>query len=114
MPLAQCGVGQAQSNGLSHAPKAVLLSVSYRLLSGTSNAPLHGLRHRAQVKEPARLRLFLSHISSETELASYLKRAIEQAFLGGVHVFVSSDPFDIPAGKQWVDGLVQELRRCHI
>jgi hypothetical protein len=56
-------------------------------------------------------RIFVSHISEESETALQLKAAIEADFLGFVDVFVSSDTESITAGEQWlasIDAALQE------
>jgi hypothetical protein len=40
--------------------------------------------------------LFVSHAAVDKELASHLKKVIEQAF-AGIDVFVSSNPEDLPS-----------------
>ena len=57
--------------------------------------------------ENASLKVFISHIDEDRELASVLKRWIEAAFLGEVKVFVSSH--DISSGEQWFTRLEEEL-----
>lgn len=53
----------------------------------------------------ARTRLFISHISTETDLAQVIKRRLDQDFLGVLDVFVSSDKKSIQAGSPWLDDL---------
>jgi hypothetical protein len=56
-------------------------------------------------------RIFISHISEESETALRLKAALEADFLGMLDVVVSSDTDSIAAGEQWlasVDAALQE------
>ena len=53
----------------------------------------------------ARSRLFISHISTETDLAQVIKRRLDEDFLGVLDVFVSSDKKSIQAGSPWLDDL---------
>ena len=53
------------------------------------------------------MKVFISHISEESKLASVLKEWIEKAFLGQIEVFVSSH--DITSGEQWFTRLEAEL-----
>ena len=53
------------------------------------------------------MKVFVSVIDEEAELAAVLKRWIEDAFLGQVSVFVSS--VDMTSGQQWFRRLEQEL-----
>ncbi len=58
--------------------------------------------------------VFISHITTEKEIAIALKVLVEQAFLGMVDVFVSSDPNSIPMGGRWLDSITDGLKRCDI
>jgi hypothetical protein len=49
-----------------------------------------------------RKKIFISHISIETQLAQYLKLRIGKDFLGLVDIFVSSDQKTIQAGSKWI------------
>jgi len=55
------------------------------------------------------MKVFISHISEEKELAIVLKEWIETTFLGQLSVFVSSDPQSIPAGDKWREDLTSAL-----
>lgn len=48
-------------------------------------------------------KIFVSHISSETELAQSLKHSLKKHFLGLLDIFVSSDKETIQAGTQWLE-----------
>jgi TIR domain len=48
-------------------------------------------------------RVFISHSSSERELAQSLKQRLEADFLGMLDIFVSSDRCTIQAGSKWLD-----------
>jgi hypothetical protein len=58
--------------------------------------------------------VFISHITTEKEIAVALKRLVEQAFLGMVEVFVSSDPNSIAMGVRWLDNITFGLKKCVI
>jgi len=58
--------------------------------------------------------VFISHITTEKELAIALKELVEQAFLGMVEVFVSSDPNSIAMGGRWLDNITYGLKNCVI
>jgi TIR domain len=47
--------------------------------------------------------LFISHLSTETDLAQALKTHLQDDFLGLLDVFVSSDLETIKAGDRWLD-----------
>jgi hypothetical protein len=47
--------------------------------------------------------LFISHVSTETDLAQALKKHLQDDFLGLLDVFVSSDLETIKAGDRWLD-----------
>lgn len=49
------------------------------------------------------MKVFVSHIHEEREIAILLKTWIEDSFLGQIDVFVSSDADDIPAGARWLE-----------
>ena len=58
------------------------------------------------------MKVFISHIDEDRELASVLKKWVEAAFLGQVEVFVSSH--DITSGEQWFDRLAKELAEATV
>lgn len=55
------------------------------------------------------MKLFISHISEEANLALVLKDWIESSFAGQCEVFVSSDKDDIPAGSKWLEEIDRAL-----
>lgn len=55
-------------------------------------------------------RVFISHISDETELAQWLKARLDQDFLGALDIFVSSDRATIAAGRRWLDEVDTALK----
>lgn len=55
-------------------------------------------------------RIFISHIHEEAEIGAVLKKWIEDAFVGEVEAFVSSDPRDLPGGRQWLSEIETKLR----
>jgi len=54
--------------------------------------------------------IFISHISEEKELATILKKHLENDFLELIEVFVSSDTESIFAGSNWLDSISSALR----
>jgi hypothetical protein len=58
--------------------------------------------------------VFISHITTEKEIAVAFKELIEQAFLGMIEVFVSSDPNSIAMGGRWLDNITYGLKNCII
>ena len=54
------------------------------------------------------MEVFISHITPEAPLAAVLKKWIEDAFLGQVEVFVSSDD-DIIPGEEWFHQMKNSL-----
>ena len=59
-------------------------------------------------------RVFISHISSETELAQNLKKHLEKHFLGLLDIFVSSDRATIPAGSKWLEEVDKALKSADL
>lgn len=55
-------------------------------------------------------KIFISHISSETELAQSLKNSLKKHFLGLLDIFVSSDKETIQAGTKWLDEVDTALK----
>jgi hypothetical protein len=55
-------------------------------------------------------RLFVSHISEESEIAALLKQTIEEDFLDLVKLFQSSDIGSIVAGDDWLAAVQQALQ----
>jgi TIR domain-containing protein len=58
----------------------------------------------------SRKRVFISHISSETELAQSLKKHLERHFLDLLEIFVSSDRETIQAGSKWLEEVDKALK----
>lgn len=58
--------------------------------------------------------LFISHVSTETDLAQALKRYLQDDFLGLLDVFVSSDLETIKAGDRWLDRVSKALADADI
>ncbi|HEV2642813.1 MAG TPA: toll/interleukin-1 receptor domain-containing protein [Candidatus Elarobacter sp.] len=61
-----------------------------------------------------KMTVFLSHIHEESDLATALKAFIENAFLGMVNVFVSSDSQSIRPGNQWLKVVTDALNSCSL
>jgi hypothetical protein len=58
--------------------------------------------------------IFISHISSERDLAQYLKQRLADDFLGLPQVFVSSDRETIQAGSKWLDEVDKALKSADL
>ena len=58
--------------------------------------------------------LFISHLSTETDLAQALKKHLQDDFLGLLDVFVSSDLETIRAGDRWLDRVSNALARADV
>jgi len=55
------------------------------------------------------MKVFISHITEEAQIAKVLKDWIESAFIGQCDVFVSNDKADIPAGSKWLEKIDSAL-----
>ena len=62
----------------------------------------------------ARLRVFLSHLTIERQLAEILQKAIIRDFIGLVEFFISSDTTSIPVGEKWLERIVDELKNADL
>lgn len=60
----------------------------------------------------ARQQIFISHVSSETEIAQRLKERLTSAFARKLDLFVSSDRSSIQAGKKWLDEVDKALKEA--
>jgi TIR domain len=58
--------------------------------------------------------VFISHIDDEKEIAAAFKSLIENAFLGLISVFVSSDARSIELGERWLNAITEALKTCAI
>lgn len=65
-------------------------------------------------KEMEAREIFISHISTETELAQALKRQLDDDFLGMLNVFVSSDQVTIGAGMKWLESVELALKKADL
>ena len=61
-----------------------------------------------------RKKIFISHITSETELAQSLKKHLEDHFRGLLDIFVSSDRATIQAGSKWLDEVNKALKSADL
>ena len=59
-------------------------------------------------------RAFVSHVTEESRVASQLKTALTQDFLGLLNVFVSSDTEGIGAGEDWLRAVDEALRESSV
>jgi hypothetical protein len=57
-----------------------------------------------------KLKVFLSHLTIEKQLAEIIQRAIQRDFIGLVSFFVSSDITSIPGGQKWLDRVIQNMK----
>jgi hypothetical protein len=55
------------------------------------------------------LSVFISHIGEEGEIGSTLKDCLNLAFDDKLTVFLSSDPEDLLASEEWLEGIVAHL-----
>ncbi|MDP3721937.1 MAG: toll/interleukin-1 receptor domain-containing protein [Candidatus Omnitrophota bacterium] len=62
---------------------------------------------------PKTTQVFLSHATSDKDLAGLLKTELERR-VPGIDVFLSSDPTDLPAGVKWPEEVQDVLRRSGI
>jgi len=62
---------------------------------------------RGATREP--IKLFVSHISDEAEMARLLHRQLEEDFIGQVKFFTSSDVGSISAGEEWLTAIHEAL-----
>jgi hypothetical protein len=58
--------------------------------------------------------VFISHITEEKDLALFVKEFIENAFLGLIEVFISSDEHSISLGQRWLNNITDALKNCSI
>jgi hypothetical protein len=56
--------------------------------------------------------LFVSHVHEDREVAAWLQSELDEAFIGEVDVFVSSERQH--AGQKWLERIEDELRRCKV
>ena len=59
-------------------------------------------------------KIFISHITEESELAEILKSHFTNDFLNMVDVFVASDSTSIPLGNRWLDDIDRALKQADI
>jgi TIR domain len=60
------------------------------------------------------MKVFISHITEEKDLAALLKERIDEDFLGKVECFVSSDTESILAGENWLISVEEALRDASV
>ena len=61
-----------------------------------------------------RKEVFISHISSETDIAQALKAHLGRHFLGLLDIFVSSDRQTIQAGSKWLEEVDKALKSADL
>ena len=57
-----------------------------------------------------KVKVFLSHIHEEEDVAQYLKEKIEKYYLGTINVFVAGDLRSIEAGDDWFSKIVEGIK----
>jgi hypothetical protein len=62
----------------------------------------------------SRKSVFISHISTEADLAQSLKKYLEKHFLGLLDIFVSSDRETIQAGSKWLQDVETALKSADL
>lgn len=55
------------------------------------------------------MKVFISYIHEEAQVAQVLKEWVESTFVGQIQVFISSDIKDIPAGSKWLSEIDSAL-----
>ena len=60
------------------------------------------------------MRVFISHISEESPIATCLKDWIESTLLGQCEVFVSSDSSTLPGGVKWLTKIDEALKSANV
>ena len=58
----------------------------------------------------AKRKVFISHLSEESDIAQWLKGQLTRDFLGTLEVFVSSDRLTIEAGRRWLEEVDKALK----
>jgi len=61
----------------------------------------------------AMIRVFISHVASESEIAIWIKKEIGGLLKGAIQFFVSSDGEHIVGGDKWLDKILTELKKSH-
>ena len=61
-----------------------------------------------------KIKVFLSHIHEEEDVAQYLKEQIERGFLETIDVFVAGDYRSIKPGTDWFDRIVEGIRESQV
>ena len=60
------------------------------------------------------MKIFISHISEEKNIAICLKKWIDNLFLGHFEIFVSSDGESLKLGNKWLEGINSSLEDSKI
>jgi len=58
--------------------------------------------------------IFISHITEEGEIATSIKKLIEESFLRNVNVFVSSNADSLCLGDEWINIIRQSIDNCQL
>lgn len=61
-----------------------------------------------------KIKVFLSHIHEEEDVAQYLKDQIERCFLETIDVFVAGDYRSIEAGADWFNRIVEGIKDSQV
>lgn len=59
------------------------------------------------------IRVFISHVASESEIAIWIKKKIGELLKGAIQFFVSSDGEHLVGGDKWLDKILTELKNSH-
>ncbi|HSV98522.1 MAG TPA: toll/interleukin-1 receptor domain-containing protein [Sedimentisphaerales bacterium] len=59
------------------------------------------------------IRVFISHVANESEIAIWIKKEIGELLKGAIQFFVSSDGEHLVGGDKWLDKILTELKNSH-
>jgi hypothetical protein len=57
--------------------------------------------------------IFFSHSHENETVAKALKKYFHDLFSNEIHVFISGDPNNIPAGQDWFTTIIDEIKECN-
>lgn len=61
-----------------------------------------------------KIEVFISHMTTEQDVARAFKSIVEKTFLNMVEVFIASDRDNIASGSKWLDSITNSLKNCDV
>lgn len=80
----------------------------------TQTNPIPSVEGYPMFTKRTKLQIFVSHAQGDSDFANALRNWLDDAFLGAVKFFVSSDRGSIPLGTEWANVIRENLAQSSL